>query len=273
VSQKARRFLKPIVGIDPATVTIVQGPAADEINAANQTDALAVGDDTIVVGPGFTGELPRDLGLLAHELTHIARERRPRFIPPAARSRTRGMPTAPDEEAVARRVEAQTIALANDSAAQRTLADRVVHESRRQSASETITATPDEIQTPHASHPVDDWGGLPAPWEPLPEWVTAPTMAAESTTGMQRTFDAGPLSVAAPSVPMPVATSVPATQPAVHGADSARVLDASASAGTPAAGEGQPPVAPDIDHLARQVYAALKRRLEADARRERMFRG
>ena len=273
VSEKARRFLKPIVGIDPATVTIVQGPAADEINAANQTDALAVGDDTIVVGPGFTGELPRDLGLLAHELTHIARDRRPRFIPPAARSRTRGMSTGLDEEAVARRVEAQTIAFANDSAAQRTIADRVFHESRRQSAPELIAATPDGAQMPHASHPVDDWGGLPAPWEPLPEWVTAPTMAAESTTGMQRSFDTGPLSGAAPSVPMPVATSVPATQPAVHAADSARVLDAPGGAGTQAAGEGQPPVAPDIDHLARQVYAALKRRLEADARRERMFRG
>ena len=173
----SRRFLKPLVGIDPATVTILQGPAADDTNAAHQTDALAIGDDTIVVGSGFTGELPRNLGLLAHELTHIARERRPRFIPAAARPGRGRWSFEPSEEAVARRVEAQAIALATDSAAQKAVADRVFHETPQQSPLETIEATPiGEAQIPRAARLANAWGGLPAPWEPLPEWLSEPAL-------------------------------------------------------------------------------------------------
>ena len=273
VSERARRFLKPIVGIDPATVTIVQGPAADDINAAHHTDALAVGSGTILVASAFTSELPRDLGLLAHELTHIARERRPRFIPPAARSRKGGTPPDQSEEAVARRVETRALALANDSAAQKAVVDRGSHDAAQSAQAEAIDVTPDvDAPIPLATPSTSDWGGLPAPWEPLPQWLTEPA-TGEASTQTQRSVDSRALPVASSSlIPMTVATSAPEMQPAVHAADAARVLDAG-GAGPPAAGEGQPAAAPDIDHLARQVYAALKRRLEADARRERMFRG
>jgi hypothetical protein len=273
VSERARRFLKPIVGIDPASVTIVKGPAVDEIHSAQHTDALAIGDDTVLVKSDFTGELPRDLGLLAHELTHIARERRPRFIPPAARSR-RGMATEPSEEAVARRVEGRAIALANDSAAQRAVSDRGYHDASHQAQAETVDVTPVVgAPMPLATRPTSEWGGLPAPWEPLPAWLSEPETTAHTSTQAHRSVEVPALPIASSSAPMTVATSAPAIQPAVHAADAARVIDPPAAPAAPAAGEGQPPVAPDIDQLARQVYAALKRRLEADARRERMFRG
>src|SRR5262249_23107092 len=63
VPDRARRFLKPLVGIDPMSVTVLQGSIPDDINAASRTDALAIGDDTIVVGADFAGERPSDLGL------------------------------------------------------------------------------------------------------------------------------------------------------------------------------------------------------------------
>jgi hypothetical protein len=274
VSETTRRFLKPLVGIDPATVTILQGPADDDVNAAHHSDALAIGDDTIVVGRNFTGHLPRDLGLLAHELTHIVRERRPRFIPPAARSRRAGGPTEPSEEAVARRVEAQTIALANDSAAQRAVADRILPETPQHSSPVSIEAAPlDDARMPRAARPATDWGGLPAPWEPLPMWLNEPVTGVEPAIEVQHSLAARALPVAAPSVPMSMATAAAGFQPAVHAADSARAVEAPERAAVRAEGEGQAPVAPDIDQLARKVYAALKRRVEADARRERMFRG
>jgi hypothetical protein len=273
VSERARRFLKPIVGIDPASVTIVKGPAVDEIHSAHRTDALAIGDDTVLVKSDFTGELPRDLGLLAHELTHIARERRPRFIPPAARSRT-GMAPEPSEEAVARRVEGRAIALANDSAAQRAVGNRGYHDASQQAQAETIDVIPVVgAPMPLATRPTGEWGGLPAPWEPLPAWLSEPETTGHTSIQAHRSVEVPALPIASSSAPMTVASSAPAIQPAVHAADAARVIDAPAAPGAPAAGEGQPPVAPDIDQLARQVYAALKRRLEADARRERMFRG
>ena len=272
ISETSRRFLKPLVGIDPADVTIVQGPAADQLADARQADALAIGDDTVVVRSDFAGTMPRDLGLLAHELTHIARARRPRFIPPAARPIRRALPAMPSEEDVAGRVESRVVALAHDGAAQRTIASRVADAVSHGRRMDAIDVAP--IDEPNASQPSRDWGGLPAPWEPLPDWIEEPAPAAESAPNVGRSSETRSLAVAAPQAATPIAVSAPAIQPAVHAADPARVVDAPgpAAAAQPG-GDGQPHVAPDIDQLARQVYAALKRRLEADARRERMFKG
>jgi hypothetical protein len=271
VSDTSRRFLKPLVGIDPTSVSIVQGPVADEINAAHGTDALAIGDDTILVGPDFAGEMPRDLGLLAHELAHIARARRPRFIPPAARSVRGAVPEPSEEEAVARRVEARAIGLAHDGAARRAFADSVAHSRPQEGSLKPIDAAHVEPRSRGAREAVD-WGGLPTPWEPWPEWLTAPAAAAEPLAAVERPSDNGALPVVATAAGMTIASGATG-EPTVHAAESGRVLDTPDRAAAPPDGEGLPPVSPDIDQLARQVYAALKRRLEADARRERMFRG
>jgi hypothetical protein len=137
----------------------------------------------------------------------------------------------------------------------------------------TIDATPlDDSQIARATSSSTDWGGLPAPWEPLPEWLNEPVTGVEAAE-VQRSLTARAFPVAASLVPMSAAPIASGFQPAVHAADSARAVEAPERAAAPAEGEGQAAVAPDIDQLARKVYAALKRRLEADARRERMFRG
>jgi hypothetical protein len=58
---------------------------------------------------------------------------------------------------------------------------------------------------------------------------------------------------------------------AIQRAESARVLPEEAASPQAAPTSKEPPAssAPDVDALARQVYAVLKRRLEADLRRER----
>jgi hypothetical protein len=55
----------------------------------------------------------------------------------------------------------------------------------------------------------------------------------------------------------------------VQRAEQGRTLEAPVAAAAPASGpEPDKPVAPDLDLLARQVYAALKRRLDAERRRQ-----
>jgi hypothetical protein len=270
VSQSARRFLKPLVGIDPESVTILQGPLPNQIADTHRADALAVGDDTIVVGTTFVGEMPSDLGLLGHELTHIARERRPRFVPPIARP-SRGRPATPaqtTEEGMARRVEAEVVAAARRSTPVTEDARRRDNATRRTSSDRTMSPPAEDAPVSSAPTPLPDvdWGGLPAPWEPLPEWLSTP----EST-------EAG---ATRPPVPAPqyavagLATSIGAPA-VVQRADMGRAVDAPeapAAAPAPAAPADAPAaVAPDLDQLARQVYAVLKRRLEAETRREQMF--
>ena len=100
---------------------------------------------------------------------------------------------------------------------------------------------------------VRDWGGLPAPWEPLP-LPAAPrrgeTMPAPTATGSTVTL-------AAPS-----AAGSSAVQTAARGrtvpAANAETHDGGHSGG----GEDS-----DVDALARKVYDALKRRLAVERRR------
>jgi hypothetical protein len=72
LSASARRFLEPIVGVDPATVNVYQAPEGTA--ATRGADAVTVGNN-ILLAAGQAGESPEALGLLAHELTHVARER------------------------------------------------------------------------------------------------------------------------------------------------------------------------------------------------------
>ena len=91
LSASARRFLEPIVGIDPASVNVYQAPHGAA--ATRGADAVTVGND-VVLAAGQAGESPRALGLLAHELTHVAHER-------AAQANAEGMPPAPQPPGVA----------------------------------------------------------------------------------------------------------------------------------------------------------------------------
>jgi hypothetical protein len=102
----------------------------------------------------------------------------------------------------------------------------------------------------------------------LPEWLApsepgrGPAAATISPRASQAT--GGAVAAAAVSMAAPARVSV-------QRADEGRGLDAPEQT-SPAAPAGAPAgVAPDLDLLARQVYAVLKRRLESETRREQMF--
>jgi hypothetical protein len=262
VSEANRRFLRAAVGVDPATVRLSRGQDAGRLTSAYRADAVTIGDD-VALAPGRGDETAEGLGLLAHELTHVARRRDPTAIPPIARpseQRPGFRPASPgsatDEEALARTVEAQTVRAARMRFAPPVFPARA----------EVPVAQPfDKQESARTAPPVEDapaapdrgrWGNLPAPWEPLPDWL-APSRSAE----------APPLPVVTVAPAPPVFTTPPQPgSPAVHAAETARTLPAPQQRETPAQ-EQAPAPAPDIDALARQVYAVLKRRLAAERRR------
>ncbi len=262
VSEANRRFLRAAVGVDPATVRLSRGQDAGRLTSAYRADAVTIGDD-VALAPGRGDETAEGLGLLAHELTHVARRRDPTAIPPIARpseQRPGFRPASPepatDEEALARTVEAQTV-----RAARMRFAPPITPGSAGSAAARPIDK-PDGAQ---AASPVEEtpvapdrgrWGNLPAPWEPLPAWL-APS----------RSVEAPPLPVVTVAPAPPAFTTPPQPgAPVVHAAETARTLPAPQQRETPAQERTQTP-APDIDALARQVYAVLKRRLAAERRR------
>jgi len=262
VSEANRRFLRAAVGVDPATVRLSRGQDAGRLTSAYRADAVTFGDD-VALAPGRGDDTAEGLGLLAHELTHVARRRDPTAIPPIARPSERRpgfRPASPgpamDEEALARTVEAQTV-----RAARMRFAPPITPGSAGSAAARPIDK-PDGAQ---AASPVEEtpvapdrgrWGNLPAPWEPLPAWL-APS----------RSVEAPPLPVVTVAPAPPAFTTPPQPgAPVVHAAETARTLPAPQQRETPAQERTQTP-APDIDALARQVYAVLKRRLAAERRR------
>jgi hypothetical protein len=262
LSESNRRFLRAAVGVDPATVRLSRGQDAGRLTSAYRADAVTFGDD-VALAPGRGDETAEGLGLLAHELTHVARRRDPTAIPPIARpaeQRSGFRPASPgpatDEEALARIVEAQTVQAARMRFAPPVFPARA----------EVPVAQPfDKQESARTAPPVEDapaapdrgrWGNLPAPWEPLPDWL-APS----------RSVEAPPLPVVTVAPAPPAFTTPPQPgAPVVHAAETARTLPAPRQRETPSQERTQTP-APDIDALARQVYAVLKRRLAAERRR------
>ena len=273
-AETTRRFLQPLVGIDPAEVRVFRGPVAGQVTAAYQADALASGN-TVALAAEYGEDTPATLGVLAHELTHIARQRDSRFVPPLVRRES--ISGAADEESLAQSVEQQVRRIARGQAEANW---RAVAPLAAASSSAVHGSMP--IDAPAQPHPAKrgatidgapkgapdtqliahgaDWGGLPAPWEPLPEWLDAPKQAE----------------MPAPAVPQPKRSAPPALMaatrnmspgaPPVQLAETGRMLDAPPAQSAPAAGPAQQP-APDLDALARQVYAVLKQRLAAERRR------
>jgi hypothetical protein len=257
VPPPVRRFLKPLVGIDPDTVPIFQGEQAAAVASIERADAFAI-EGAIDIPGRHLAETPRQLGLLAHELTHVVRQRHPRFVPPVARSVRQSFgeakPEHMDEETLARRVEARVVAEAAGGT-----------QSMWSPGAEPVTPAVEAVQTfeTAAAAPPDesdDWGGLPAPWEPLPDWVLA--LSNESSSA------ASPYQQAAPAAPAAAIATPPAG--AIARAEEGRALQAEvpeAQAAAPGKTDEAKPVAPDLDVLARQVYTILKRRLQAEHRR------
>jgi len=214
---------------------------------------------------------------LAHELTHIARARQPRFVPPVTRTAHARAAGFQSEEDIARRVETRVAALVASQPTHATAPDALpvapAAVAPLPSAADPAPDTPAEgvaveRRLSASEGGRDEWGGLPAPWEPLPDWLASDRPSQDVPVSTL------PLSSA--PIAMPQATPVSSwvsggVSPTVHAAEESRMLDSPAPAAPSPAGEAAPESAPDIDWLARQVYSAIKRRLGAEARRENLL--
>jgi hypothetical protein len=207
--------------------------------------------------------------LIVHELTHIGQQRKPGFVP-AGLLASRELSTGTDISSSVQ--EAQAEAAEQVFAAQRegwavnkaASAEPWSGHTEGQTAQTTgIQASTAQAggQTPDGGlSGTDGWGGLPAPWEPLPDWLTAEI----PLDSMVRTseFQATPAS--------------PDSGPAVQFADSNRAGTQGSSRGAGSKeeggqssekGKGHHPDQ-DLEALARKVYAVIRQRLLEDRRRE-----
>jgi hypothetical protein len=278
----ARRFLTPLVGVDQATVRIHQGETGDQVAREHQANAVTISDD-IYLSAGQSSGSPETLGLLAHEITHVAQQRNLRFVPPVIRDRSgtgrppagtssasaaspvirdrsgTGRPSAGTSGASAASGEDQALAVEGAVRALARSHGRVFQPPAQRPGvqSSGSTGIPPSQTTSHS--PEGAWDGLPAPWEPLPDWMNQPAL---STAGGRTT----------PSPHTIVAqTAQDHAQPAPQRAARDRAIDEppadSGETGARGNQKAQDAVEPDLDELARQVYGVLRRKLAAERRR------
>jgi hypothetical protein len=276
-----RDSLTSLTGIDPASVTIRQDAAAEAVTAVRGADALTVGEE-ILLGGGLAPDMPSTLGLLAHELTHVAQARRPRYVPPVLREPLRVDAPAPDGPPLATvspipnaRLVAVPTLRPTEPAAAPDHSTRAEPEDVARAVEARVTGLARERLTPAypvwsadpAAHPASSshvtagsWNGLPAPWEPMPSWAAEPSAAtAPSAPPSSPPLTVGPLISATGNGAV---TSGAAT--VVSAAETGRLLP---TPGSPAVKAAPAQPEPDLDALARQVYTILGRRLSAERRR------
>lgn len=264
--ETARRFLRPLVGIDPASAPLSRDARATEVTAAYRADAVTDGNVTLLAA-GNDDESPETLGLIAHELTHVARRRDPQFIPPIARAADRdGAPFAgatstagatvllEDDEAVARRVERRVVRAARAYRAAEGGTPRLRADVGDRAGAVDNPGDGFAPEPPRAAHirEPDEWNGLPAPWEPLPDWMDTPAPVAATETTIGGAAMAG--------------LALPPVAPIAQRAGEERPTEGESATPSPAPRGPHPPVEADLDALARQVYGILKRRLALERR-------
>jgi len=298
LSQRARRFLQPLVGIDPASIRIYRDTQAEQLAGVYQADAVTVGDD-VAIAAGHPDDTPETLGLLAHEFTHVARQREPRFVPPIARvmnsaSTSANMPgnmtpgrlsDPADEEALAQQVERRVTRVAEEQVDQ--MASLPTVPSGSPIEPPAGAGTPRAVSVPRPAR--DSWGGLPAPWEPLPDWLVSSSVTPEGS---------GHTAHVAPQPPQ-MAHAIGGAESGISGVSGVSGVSGAYGGGGTWNGSGpgetgvkraglerspgeeeqttvsmQQPAPesakapePDLDVLARQVYTLLKRRLEVERQR------
>lgn len=259
------RFLRPLVGFDPRTVPIYRDSATNRLTAGHNADAVTDGRAVVVATTNVATERPETLGLLAHEFTHVARRQRPRFIPPIVRT---SIQESRDPRVIGERGGERAASLTEESLAEQ-VEERVIRAARaapffspqfspspphrsetdpahQQSARETVAF--------HAVSPDKDWGDLPAPWEAVPDWM------------QQSPADTGAGGSGIHGQTAPVGASAPVVQRAGNERSLPGQHEDNQSAFGPA-DEGGYGAEPNLDALARQVYAILKNRLAVERRR------
>ena len=68
------------LGVRVNDIPVVQHAGTQPILNQHRAEALTIGD-TVILGPNVDLRSPSGLGVLAHELTHALRARRPDFVP------------------------------------------------------------------------------------------------------------------------------------------------------------------------------------------------
>ena len=262
----SRTLLHTLTGVDPASVRVYRGPVAERAASAQNADALTDGG-AIALGAGHATDTPKTLGLLAHELFHVAQRRSPRFVPPITQpprqqhsaSAGKSSPVAPgsqmttspaDEEAQALQVETRVTRVARGTAAP-------LHAMQPALPVESDITPPPAGEMPSRPGARPVWGNLPAPWEPLPDWMVTP---AEPSVG-------GPQSAPQPQSSSASARAPSANTPGTQRAERGRSLPAEVEEAPSAHAREIAAPEPDLDLLAQQVHAILKRRLAAERRR------
>lgn len=258
LSQNATRFLKPIVGIDPNEVKIYRDPQTQRLTKAARADALTLGD-TVLLSSEQPLESPETLGLIAHELTHVARNRQARFVPPVARGNS-------NLAASAQSGNEEGLALGVEAFARQGWNNFNQNTPNQNPGSQTTSSN---LQTNRSSY-----GSLPAPAD-LPQWFiegrTPPQAASQPTPRTaqvaQNTSSEGSFVPQAP-------TNQLAASMGAQAASQGRDVPTPPSAAGPLPTSQQPkpePIsnraAPDLDAMARQVYTILKRRLANERHR------
>jgi hypothetical protein len=129
---------------------------------------------------------------------------------------------------------------------------------------------------PMPSDSSDPWNGLPAPWEPLPSWFTGepaapretPRPALQSVPTLTPTNQPAAAPMSSPGIPgSATLPSFGAAPPVALAAIDRATTDDAPAAPSAASADPQKAPEPDVDALARQVYAVLKQRLAAERRR------
>ncbi len=283
LSSAARQLLRPITGVDPADVQIRRDPESEALTRAYRADALAVGE-TVLLSTRLTGETPETLGVIAHELTHVARGRQARFVPPALQQQApttqliappvRSLETL-DEESLALQVEGRTRALA-----------QAANSSNLSSAGAPAANAP--VSGVPSTEPAPWQGsGLPAPWQLSKrleqvfnpsDAPRTPSFAAGSSQSPAPTPSFVPpvyssSSASGSAAPPPTTVSRSGVQAAAQNRDVPTATPApdgplpQRSEASKNAKTNEPPPKEDLDDLARQIYSILKRRLVTERRR------
>jgi len=267
LTQRARTFLKPLLGIDPAEVPVYRDTQTEQTASVLNADAFSVGE-TVGIAPAYAEETPEGLGLLAHELTHVVRQQRPRFIPPVVRPAVATPDPQPDqetsdEEEMAIHVEQRVRRLARAASTSDAPLEGVPREPEQ--------ATVSKLNEERAERGI--WGDLPAPWEPLPAWLVQklPPASSQPSTAL----------AAGQTPAVPPIGSLNSEASATHaGGTEAPIMRAgrersisdepeseSDTEQSSQEAERQLEPEPDLDALAQQVYGLLKRRLGVEQRR------
>ncbi|WP_019008885.1 eCIS core domain-containing protein [Deinococcus aquatilis] len=289
------RQMANALGVRVNDIPVVQHAGTQPILNQHRAEALTIGD-IVILGPNVDLRSPSGLGVLAHELTHALRARRPDFVPQLVQATPNRNARASSlgEEALALHVEGavRASARAQGQPSLQNRSETPVHSlGVSPSSSPAVQATrPRPVSaapprpastgfTPAAAPNTAAPARLPAPWEPMPFWEDSSSQApAAAPTFQPNALPAAPPPAASPSSgPAPIyaastdrQVTEPAPPPPALPSPSPSAAPTSSPSSSPVAATSRQPSKAqqtDLDLLAQQVYGVLRRRLETEMRR------